>query len=1006
MAEQSAGEIIYTVDMQTASLMRSTSKTDESLDNLQRGFDRTDGKVKKLNASSGQLSGQMNKLAIAIKTVIAAQALRGAANLVQSYQEMAERVQMATNGTAEYEMVQRRLIATANGTYRALEEAQELYIRTADSLRSMGYSTQQALDVTDSMSYAFVTNATSADRAAAATSAFSKSMNTGKVAADQWETITSAIPSVIDDIARSSMRAGETFEDAAKRIRSMGAAGKLTAQDLSEGLRESLDQNSKAAAEMANNLTDAGVRTRTAFQAVLVALEDQTGGLQAFTNGIIKAADAMLEFSGSQENIESLLTVATVAGASFAAVMAGRVVQSMLAFGATQVQALQVAAANRTAAVSAMELARAESVAAANALIKARAFAQATVGLQTHSAAAAALTVAETRAAAATTALSVAQRGLAATAGIATVAANGLRTAMAFLGGPTGLILLGAAALWQFGSAAKDSASDVEVLSKAVKDLSAEERELSRLLLARAIDESQKKIKMYNTQLKESLEYEKKGFISKDELWNAQRRVNIQKETEKLEAYNKRLAEINETQSSAGDSGPSSAPEQTSSPQGSARIKQLKDEIELLKATGEARTRLAELQKLGAEATEAEKIEAQDLAVQIEALTLAKQKQKQEDDERLKSTQDNERALSALTTEVQQATLSGLELAKASAMLKLNEYATPEQRAEVERLTEALYAQEQQVIDLAMARQLDAATGAQSTFDEEMAELKRLNEAKIIEDQRYLELKTQMETAHAENMRRIEEERFAAQSRANQLLIDSLNEMQSAGTNAITGLLSGTNNLTDAMQQLGAGILQHAVGALVEMGIAHVKSIVMGQMAEKAAAASSIATAASTGAAITASYAPAAAAASVATMGGAATAGYSAMAAAVPAMIGTLAGGRLHGGPVSADGMYRINENGRPEVFNAANGQQFMLPNTRGEVVSNKNASGGGASVMNNITITVTSDGGVDSTSSGADPANAEALAQGIRVVVVDEIERQSRPGGSLWSMQQNGRSV
>ncbi len=78
------------------------------------------------------------------------------AGLVQKYQEMAERVQMATSSQAEFEMVQQRLLTTANGTYRSLQEAQELYIRTADSLRSMQYTTNQAIDVQDSMSYAFV----------------------------------------------------------------------------------------------------------------------------------------------------------------------------------------------------------------------------------------------------------------------------------------------------------------------------------------------------------------------------------------------------------------------------------------------------------------------------------------------------------------------------------------------------------------------------------------------------------------------------------------------------------------------------------------------------------------------------------------------------------------------------------------------------------------------------------------------------------------------------------
>ena len=125
-------------------------------------------------SSSSALNQQLSLLARAIQAVIAASALKEIASLVQGYEEMADRVRLATSSNEEFEMVQRRLVDTANGTYRSLSEAQELYIRTADSLRAMGYSTSQAIDVTDSMAYAFVTNAASADKAAAATDALSK----------------------------------------------------------------------------------------------------------------------------------------------------------------------------------------------------------------------------------------------------------------------------------------------------------------------------------------------------------------------------------------------------------------------------------------------------------------------------------------------------------------------------------------------------------------------------------------------------------------------------------------------------------------------------------------------------------------------------------------------------------------------------------------------------------------------------------------------------------------
>lgn len=59
--------------------------------------------------------------------------------------------------------------------------------------------------------------------------------------------------------------------------------------------------------------------------------------------------------------------------------------------------------------------------------------------------------------------------------------------------------------------------------------------------------------------------------------------------------------------------------------------------------------------------------------------------------------------------------------------------------------------------------------------------------------------------------------------------------------------------------------------------------------------------------------------------------------------------GRLYGGPVQAGGMYPVNEDGRPEILQQGN-RQYLLPNARGEVISNKDAqpaSGGGGITIN-----------------------------------------------------------
>ena len=82
--------------------------------------------------------------------------------------------------------------------------------------------------------------------------------------------------------------------------------------------------------------------------------------------------------------------------------------------------------------------------------------------------------------------------------------------------------------------------------------------------------------------------------------------------------------------------------------------------------------------------------------------------------------------------------------------------------------------------------------------------------------------------------------------------------------------------------------------------------------------------------------------ASIATYGSAAAVGQSAYAGSMLAAKGlALAGGRRYGGGVSAGNAYRINEDGRSEVFQTAGGQQMFIPNKSGKVVSADNAGGG-----------------------------------------------------------------
>lgn len=349
MSEKMGG-FYYEVDIDTEKMLSGINRINAGVDSMEKHTDKASAAMDKAEKSANTLSTGLSKLASTIKVLISVAALKEMAGMVQKYQEMSERVKMATSSVSEFNEVQARLLKTANGTFRSLSEAQELYIATAASLRSMGYTTSQAIDVQDSMSYAFVKNATSADRAASAISAFSKSINTGKVSADQWETLTSAIPSVIDDIAAASGKSGAA-------VRALGSAGKLTAQELTEGLRQSLEANMTAATGMSNNLTDATVRLRTAITEVLVSFENQTGAIQGFTNGLISAADSILDFSRDSDSMKGATDAAVVGFGAVASVLAGRYTGAI--YGATKSKFSMIAATvkNQAAEVNAAKAA-------------------------------------------------------------------------------------------------------------------------------------------------------------------------------------------------------------------------------------------------------------------------------------------------------------------------------------------------------------------------------------------------------------------------------------------------------------------------------------------------------------------------------------------------------------------------------------------------------------------------------------------------------------------------
>ncbi|EFT8513285.1 tape measure protein [Salmonella enterica] len=209
---------------------------------------------------------------------------------------------------------------------------------------------------------------------------------------------------------------------------------------------------------------------------------------------------------------------------------------------------------------------------------------------------------------------------------------------------------------------------------------------------------------------------------------------------------------------------------------------------------------------------------------------------------------------------------------------------------------------------------------------------------------------------------------------------------QTAG-NALTGILTGSMSVSDALRSIGSNILSSVINAFVQMGIQWAQSVIMGQAGMAAASAATIAQAA----AISAAMAPAAAMTSLATAGtnsAPAMAGIASTVGMAKAM--SIAGALKNGGPAQEGSMYRVGENNLPEIFKASNGHQYMIPGDSGRVISNKDLTGGSGgivvynSVINNSSAQVSSsardngDGSVTIETIVSDIENNGAIGQAI----------------------------
>ncbi|EJA5236885.1 tape measure protein [Salmonella enterica] len=342
-----------------------------------------------------------------------------------------------------------------------------------------------------------------------------------------------------------------------------------------------------------------------------------------------------------------------------------------------------------------------------------------------------------------------------------------------------------------------------------------------------------------------------------------------------------------------------------------------------------------------------------------------------------------------------------LELAKYDAVVALGNKASGEQIAKAEQQAESIWKIQQATKAAAeeerkrtqagqnftgLQGQVSPVAAVDNTYAQQMAQLDeyvQLYPQKIAEAEA---VRAGIEDQYHQKRMAAMWEEWQQQSEINNMLGAAIDSLQGGATNAITGLINGTQSLQESFANIGSTILNSVVSAIVDMGVQYVKSLIIGKAMSSAATDAQIAEAG----ALATAWAPAAMAASIATQGKASAIGlaaYSSSMAAGQAL--SIAGARRYGGTVSAGNAYRINEDGRSEIFQTAGGQQAFIPNQSGKIIPADKAGGGGG-VVQHITFEINTTGGIDD-------ATKAWIVKSMKQVALFQINDQAnRPNGMI----------
>ncbi|EKN4765987.1 tape measure protein [Yersinia enterocolitica] len=951
--EKNMGGIVFEVDMELGKLLSSQQKVNSQLDQMEGKFDATAKSVDRAEKSMFSLS----RVATALSAAISVQQITSYGN---AWVTVSNKLVNAVRANEDLLTVTNRVFDISQDTRAGLEATATLYGRLERATRSAGTSTADLAKLTTTINKGLVVSGATAEEASSTMIQLSQALASGVLRGEEFNSIS-------ENGSRLAVALADSLGVTVGQLRAMAAEGKLTTDVVVNGL---LKQSDAIAKEFGNTVLTMGQAFTVASNNITKFIGESSSvntGLNIFNQGVIALS-------------ENLGTIANIIGV-VAAVVGSRYVGALVLATASQVR---LAAAAYSAAASQGALATAAKVASG---------------------------------------------------------------ALALVGGPAGFATLAATAIFYFYQKAQEAKKEAIDLADGVNALIAKMKEMSNVQLAAEIG----KLNNSLPELSAAVDDAKKVYDKATEavernrrqiyLWGEDSIIGGQAADElKVSLNNQAIAlnDLTKIQNTHGqavngasilsaqlngtlvtgidllrrdgqeasfvtgmmnklgaafnfagrakDNFNSSSLNVERSADADKILDDLKQENALLaikddrqraitkasqdgvsKGAAPGSNQLRQIEEEAARRFDLQQVKKEEAAA-TKSLVKEESAAATEAKNRAKQLTDLNNSIEVTKLEIQGQSRAAAQLA---AVQKLGSNATREEIDLAKQQAGAIYDLTVQIDNIHKAKQgqqfaQQEITSAQSPMAqidiEEQAKLAKLAEYQAIDTQNtqlYEDAKTAIQLQASQQRQRILDDEAAKHTQA----ISDILGAASQGFDGIAGIIDASGGQASSAYKMLFGISK---GFAVAQAALNMQTAISNAMALPWPA-----------------NIPAIAQA---------TAAGGQIASAMSSI--SYGGGRKNGGGVNADSMYQVGEGGKPEIYQAGTGKQYMIPGDNGKVISNKDMQGGngggGTVVQQEVNFHIT-------TTNGIDDATMSKMATMMKQVAIFQMKDQSsRPGGFL----------